>query len=308
MKQTNKIRRESHSGFHFFNLFQNCPRKFFIKYILRITTETTGSPLIFGAAFHEGKAVWYETGNKNKALSTAQFEVDDRKSEYEKYEEYERDSKKISILLDRWIEKFGRQDLKVFKFEAVEKQVEVEIPHTSGFKMTIRPDAIVTNTDGESFVLETKTSGFSPYVADKGVYYGDQATSYLYGAKKSYPNLNIQGVLPDIAYWNKKTFNEENITFMRGDLIYRNNRNLEEFALGVANVVTTISQSAKAYFDGKAPAAMLFPRNTSWCLSFSRPCEYADICRTNLETLRDDELPVSFKRDNDWENLGLKNI
>ncbi len=292
MPNKKERRRASHAGFHFLNDYANCPRHFFIHYLLRIVPKTQGPPLLFGAAFHEAKATYYNTKSKSKALSKVKRELKDSKHLYESPEVYEKHLFKGPILLEAWIDAYGKNDLNNFEFVCVEK--EFHVPITERFYMTVRPDAVVT--DGKrAYILETKTSMFSVQVTKNAVWMGDQATSYIYAVKRRFPDLPLRGVIPDVAYWNKNSEKLENMKFDREGLVTRTKQDLREFEIQQAGLISEISQKVGAWRSGYDPI-MLFPRNTSWCTSFSSLCEYAYICRNKHLTSKG-RAPTGFIRD-----------
>jgi hypothetical protein len=286
-----KKRGASAAGFHYANLYQCCPRKWYFRYIKGFQNKIVGRPLILGAAFHEGKAMFYQGATSAKAVQAALDIVELSKKEME-IEEYKEVLFRIPIFLRAWIDTFGRNDLKEYKFLAIERQFEVPIEGTP-FKMTIRPDAVVqTKVEKTILIMETKTSGFSSRVTEEGVAFGDQATSYLFGVKKM-TKWKPMAVLPDIAYWNSKTRNTENIRMIRGDLVFRTDEQIRNFEKSMGQLFQEMSQKAQAYKEGFDPW-VLFPRNSYYCVSYSTPCEFAGICRENCELMK--KPPVGFKK------------
>lgn len=292
-------RRESSLGFHYFNLYQCCPRKFFIKYFCRIVPKYINPPLVLGSAFHEGKACFYNHTSKSMkvreadAIKTALQIVEESKPQIETEEIYQNIQFRVTNLLHFWIAEMGQYDLQNYKILYVEKQLLVPIAGTK-YKMTIRPDTILQDRQhGQIYIMETKTSGFSVRVTQQAVELGDQATSYIFGAKKSL-GLDVYGCIPDISYWNKNTIDVKNIKNERGAIILRDDYACQSFEKGVAQTLLEINQKAQAYRKGFDPW-ILFPRNSYYCTSFSTPCDYAGICYSQVEKLKN--LPCEFKRD-----------
>jgi hypothetical protein len=275
-------RKESAAGFHFVNLFSCCQRKFYIRYFKRFKSIWTPMPLIQGSAFHEGKAAFYSGEPEKSAISIAMKIVNGAKKELESIDIYNELKFRIPNLLHYFIETNGKSDKKQFKFLMIEKELKVPLGQ-SPFMMTIRPDAVIQDRhSGMVYIMETKTSGFSIRVTEQAVLLGDQATAYLFGVKKKYPKLQPFGVIPDIAYWNKKSRDLANMSFPRGEIVLRDDFALGLFEKGMIQLFTEINQKAAAYKKGMDPA-ILFPRNSHYCTSFSTPCQYASICQTNLE-------------------------
>ena len=290
-------RTASHAGFHYHSLYQCCPMKWFIKFILRIESKSTAVPLINGAAFHEGKATFYLTGSEKKALNKVKSEIKDRQEEFADRQEFLSVLERCPILLQHWIDRLGKGDLKRFNFLGVEDEIILPIPGTP-YIFTMRLDAVVQEKKGDKsiYIMETKTSSFSIRTTEMGVYYGDQATAYTWGAKNFYKKP-IYGVIPDIAYWNKKATGTHNISCVRGDIIMRSDRRIHQFLSSTAQLQTEIAQKVEAYKKGYDPY-MLFPRNTYYCNAFFKPCEYAGICDNNLTKIK--RLPSDLKRNRSW--------
>ena len=303
MAQTTKVdgrRRESASGFHFINLYQCCPRKFFLRYGLGWRVKITPEPLVAGGAFHEGKATFYLTGNEKKAIREGLGYAELAKGELDSKETYERILFRTENLLHYWIEQIGKQDLIQYKPVMVEKELVVPVGDT-GFKMTMRPDAVLEDRyNKQQYVMETKTSGFSHRVTAEAVYYGDQATAYLWGLRKV-TKLKPYAVLPDIAYWRKEDRNVQNIKFIRSDLVFRDEYQTQLFENSMKQLFQEVTQKMVAVKKGYNPD-VLFPRNSYYCLSYSHPCEYSMICQKDCKGMK--RVPSGFAKDKQRNQLG----
>lgn len=302
--------KESSAGFHFYNLHQCCQRKFYIKYICRLTPMFVAPPLVQGSAFHEAKEVYYKTGVTKKAVDVAVAFIKKNQSTLEFKEDYDKILYRVPILILRWIERFGEYDRKIYKFVAIERHFKVVLPHVDGvpdITVTIKPDAIVQEKGSKDiYIMETKTSGFQIETTNMGVQTGDQATSYIYAVQKNLKK-EVRGVIPDIAYWNKNAKSEDNIQIVRGDIVIRKDRDLEVWEKSVRQEFLEISQKVEALKKGYDEDA-LFRRNTFYCMSYGKPCEFANICRMPLKPGMD--LPYGFARyaHKKGENLGTHTL
>jgi hypothetical protein len=259
----------------------------------------TAKPLVQGSAFHEGKASWYLGKSEAKCIAIAMGIVEESKPEM-KPEDYEDVQFRIPHLLHYWIEQFGKLDKQQYKVLAVEEELTVPIDGTE-YVMTIRPDTIVKDkSNGLVFVMETKTSGFSHRVTGEAVYYGDQATAYLWGVKKM-TGWEPYAVQPDIAYWNKVTKDLGNIKMIRPDLVFRDEFRLEKWEVSMGQLFNEMSQKAEAYRRGMDPW-LLFPRNSHYCLSFSTACDFAEICGQDCER-KGMKAPNGF-----WKKGGVRKL
>lgn len=302
MSSTDKVgkkRRESASGFHYANLYQCCPRKFYLRYIKGWRPKYVPMPLVQGSAFHEGKAVWYRKKSEKQAIQAGLDVLDQSRGELESPAVYEEIAFRIPHFLHYWIDRFGKSDLLEFKVMDVEHQLTVPIGKTP-YVMTFRPDTILKNKlNGYIYVMETKTSGFSHRVTSDAVLYGDQATAYIYGVRKMrFPD--VYGVIPDIAYWNSRSRDISNMQFLRPEIITRSEYALEQFEKGMSQVFTEINQKIDALKKGYEPE-ILFPRNSYYCLSYSKPCEFAMACQLNVAKMH---TPAGLRSDRTKKSLG----
>jgi len=276
--------RESHSGFHFVNLYQNCARKFHLKYNLRIEPAHTSHQLLLGSAIHRGKAAWYRSKRATLAtvLRETGAELTARRKEFQNDDLYAQTKDRALKMVGAWVDRWGQHDRERYDVVAVEKEIVMPIGGTNGFSVTLRPDAILKDKDhGYVFIMETKSTGFSMIQAEKGVYYGDQATMYLMGATRVL-GLDVDGVIPDILYWHKSSKDPSSITCVRGDVVTRTPEDFERLERNLASLLNEISQKVAAWNRG-IDEDDLFPMNTARCMDFFGPCEFADICRSRID-------------------------
>jgi hypothetical protein len=291
----------SAAGFHFVNLYQCCQRKFFMKWFVRPVEKFLSPALIFGSAFHEGKATFYQTKSLDKAKAKVRSELKKYRSLFEYQEQYDKAVLRCPVLLQRWAEIFGYADFDKYDLVEVEGNYNTEVPGTNGFIFTGRIDALVRDkADGQLYILETKTAGSSVNLTINGVFNGDQATSYIWLAGLKYGE-KIAGVIADVAYWNTNAKYESNIEIVRSELITRSDDDIEMFVKGLALLFSEISQKAEAFNQGY-DAASLFPRNTFYCMSYGKACEFINICRLNYK--KDGYVPLGFTKDKRKLDLG----
>ncbi len=268
--------------------------KFFIRYVLRIETKHISSPLICGSAFHEGKALWYNTHSSKKAVAKVISEIEDNEEFYEYPEQFEKDIMRFSLLLEIWIEKFGKKDLKNYEILGVEEEIIVPIPQAPGFVMSMRPDFVYRDpSDGRIYIHDTKTSSSSKNLTNLSLELGDQATTYLWAVREKY-NERPFALIGDIAYWNRSAKREDNIDCYRTDLIIRSDEQIKELQQSCAALFSEISQKVEAWKTNDYHKSELFDRCTYYCHSYARSCEYADICRTDVESRK--RVPHGFTR------------
>jgi len=281
-------RRESASGYHFYNLYQNCPRKWYIRYLMRLEGEFKAPPLMLGSAVHEGKATFYQSGSIDKGIKAFLRDLKANQGSYEDIDDYDLAKRRGVDMLKKWYVAHGADDLSRYKVVAVEEELIAKMPN--GFILTSRLDAVLQrNRSSEMFIMETKTTGYSAIMADRFAQASDQLTTELYAAWRARPKWPIVGVIPDIMYENR-----HKVECIRGDIVARSQSELREYEQGTMGVLSEIAQKASAWRSRRYPPESLFPRNTSWCLSYNHKCEYYDICRTVLS--EKGEPPFGFTR------------
>jgi hypothetical protein len=155
----------------------------------------------------------------------------------------------------------------------------------------------VRDVNKNLIILETKTSSWRPELTEVDLFNGDQATAYVACVSALYktPPSRIY-VLPDILAWPKRSTKVSQINAYRGELIQRDANAIEEWRVGASNLLAEISQKTSALATHSQYA--LFPRNTQWCTSFGRPCEYLSVCRQRLT-----ETPFGFAHDAELPDL-----
>lgn len=305
--QKNK-QRESPAGFHYINLYQCCPRRWYMLYVKGWRPQFTAKPLIMGAAYHLGTALWYEGKSEKVCIKRSLEYVESMKAEMESSEDFEDVLFRVKNLVHYWIERLGAMDRQEYKVVAVEKQLKV--PIGDKFIMTIRPDAIIQHkATGLYYIQEKKTSSFSKRLTEEGVMWGDQATAYIWGVKKVL-GIEVDGVIPDIAYWNKTTRSIANIEFIRGDIVRRTPYQIELFESNMAQLFSEVTQKILALDSKKYRADILFPRNSHYCMSYFSLCPYAAVCNTDVQKKRG--VPQGFRKEVAkelgsvcWDDLGV---
>jgi len=268
----------------------------------------TAKPLVLGAAFHLGTALWYEGKKEKTCITKALAYVDSMKGELSSDEDYEDIVFRVRNFIRYWIERYGAMDLQEYKIVAVEKQLQV--PIGDKFIMTIRPDAILQSKATELYyILERKTSSFSKRLTEEAVQWGDQATTYIWGVERVM-GIKVDGVIPDIAYWNKTTRSIANLEFIRGDVIRRDQYQIELFENNMMQLFSEATQKMLALKSKKFKADILFPRNSYYCMSFFNLCPYASVCNTNVQAMR--RAPQGFRKEPMkelgsvcWDDLGV---
>lgn len=280
----------SEAGFHFLEAFKTCKRKWFIRYVLGIEPDRKPFQLIFGGCFHHGKAVFYESGSQSKAITAYKQAVKESRKEVEDPSRYlPMMLERGPLMLEKWIRMLGKNDLRIYKILALEKVLKVRLPN--GYIFTIKPDVVVDSSAGV-YLFDTKTSWYSANLQSEQLEYGDQTSAYLYGWNQANPKKKAVGLVPDVIYWNLNTSDPDKIECTRSRLVTRSDRELQEWVEGTMSDLTDMASRVRGLRTFGEAAT--FPRTTSYCLSYNRICEYADICRRKKEGV-----PGGF-HENNW--------
>jgi hypothetical protein len=294
-RKTEKIKPErsgSASGYHFYNLYQCCERKAYIRFgPPRLEPCFTATPLLAGSAFHAGKAQFYRTESEKKAIGLVRSELRFRKPEFESQDEYLSALDRTPSMLASWINEWGKADLRSLNIIDVERAIKVPFPGRPSWHFTMRLDMIAEDKYGNTLIFETKTSSWSIKSTLINIQFGDQVTGYWWGAEKQYKR-RITAVVPDITFLSSNTKDSHKITNYRGDFVYREPEDIAFFSRSMAQKATEITQKMKAVYSGHDPA--IFSRNGYYCNAYNRPCEFADICRQDLNTKT--KVPPGFRR------------
>jgi len=282
-----EIVRESSLGFHFINTFQNCPRKWYIKYLGGILPSRLGKALILGKAWHSGMEVFYR-GSKtedSKALAETAYlvmlaEITENRLQFRKLEDFDEVVFKLPILFRKWYDEIGVKLHEEYDILFIEEQFEPKVGNQ--FTMTIRPDAVVKKrSTGEILIPEHKTTGYSIQGMLETVEQQDQATAYGWGLLETHPELrlNFGGVLLDIVFSRASAKSRDPNAEVQQVQMIRSKFSIAQFEIEMLGLFQDLARRIKAYDKG-VPDALLFPRNGSACSTFG--CEYADICRTRI--------------------------
>jgi hypothetical protein len=230
------------------NTFQNCPRKWFIKYIIGILPTKLGKALLFGKAWHEGMEVFYrgskddnQTELADKSYQRILSALSNSHSQFRNEDEYTEMVTKAAVLFQVWYRDIGVNLHKDYEVIMVESELKPKLG--DAYTMTIRPDAVVRNREtGRIDIPEHKTTSYSIMSQLESVTRGDQATAYIWGLLKIHPEyaLNFGGVLLDICY------NRMRVTDVKQQTIMRNRLELTEFELSLLGVFLDLANRIRA--------------------------------------------------------------
>lgn len=275
--------RESKSGFHFYTLYQSCPRRFWFKYILKWETDKTAPALLFGQAMHHSVAEFYK--KSIDIIDHFVIQLTERKDLYEDNTVYIKDLDRGQGLLDIWMINWGLDWKEREEMIEVEKEFSVKI---GNFDFTGRLDGVFRDKKtGRRFIRELKTTSYSVMGSYWNLFYSDQPTAYVFARNKEHPHERIDEVQPDILYNKGRVFKAE-----RPPNITRTSQDLEEFELGMLGIITEITQKVKSLSEFKS--IQLFPRRGNCDGDGFYTCPYRKICRSNIDV---NYVPYGFHKE-----------
>ena len=286
---SNNEQRESKAGVHFMQTYQTCPRQWFFKYVLGYLPEQTGMALVFGAAFHEGKATYYKTGDADAMYEVAKESLWSRQLELDKNVDIANLTEELRKMLSSALPLMA-SDRDDFEFLAIEREFQPEL--ANGFKMTIRPDAVVQSKEsGDVWVLEHKTTRSSITGMLRSVTNSDQATAYTMGIRKVASELGIdptsvRGVIPEVSYLKGSVCET-----VAGDPICPTEWQIDAFEAGAIGILSELGDKVERL--STMPAEVLFPRSTHLCTGFLK-CDYEPICKKYHDGT---SVPFGFRKD-----------
>ena len=307
MNDQDPTERESSAGGHFYGLYKDCGRKFFLKYILGFRPSKTSKPLIFGSVIHDTIKNYYLTYDRDIEETVTHFLTELLKREHDFL--LEEDFTQCHLLgpayLREWDTTWKDFDQKTYDLVEVEQPYELKIGPNEEYIFTVRPDRVFREKTTKRYVIfDTKTTGWSAGGTFRSVDAQDQMTSYIWAVNKIHPEWKVTDAIPDIIFGrpSKVPGRIPTITATRPGEIYRDTYTQAQFEIGMFGTILEISQKVDNLTE--YPAEMLFPRNGSSCAKFG--CEYIDICRTKINP---QNVPITFVRDEWIEELtALKNI
>ena len=272
--------RESPAGRSQLSLYSSCNRKWAIKYVkgFKVPTDLHG-PLHFGSVIHEVQAVLYGTrsleASKDKLIEMCPVPASDALA----YEDRMEFRKKVEMAFDKWYKVLGENDLKNMSILFVEKEIPLTLPN--GFKMTVRVDRILRDPEtGETFINDTKTTGWSLEGTLEKYLRHDQPRLYIAAVRENYPELvdSLSGWRTDVLYCKKapRSPGGYNTRAVRSSIVSFTDEEIQDTLMSYAGIVDDIAGKLK--YVNEEPFSSLFPANYGHCDAFNRRCEYSDIC------------------------------
>jgi hypothetical protein len=246
-------------GYHFFDEFRSCPRKWYFNYILH-EPKLDKAALLLGSAWHKGLEQLLLGKSVEEAVSEAQ----------QIFAGPQISARNFEI----WLEKIGPFLPAEGNPIAVEKEIVFPLQQLD-FSVTARIDGIWGGPELPKIILEHKTTSANVTYTLDNLENSDQLTMYLLGAQKIYGPISY--ALADVTIFDKNK-PEAPVTITVAELT-RTAEEIELFEAGLAGTVIEMESRLKS-LRGGVPPDVLFPRYPSTCEKFG--CPYVDICRNRL--------------------------
>ncbi len=274
----------SEAGFHFYLDYQKCKRFWFNKYVRKLEKNDKAPALIFGEAGHAAmeqyyndimaKVPFHERPARAKEVFVNQLQ--EAQERYRYHDRFEDDIQRALNIMDLYPLHYAGDTLMPI---VVEQLHDVEL--NNGQHFTGRIDLVVTNAQGQRYIMDHKFTGWSLNSFSKSVQASDQATAYLYLWNTSHPDEPASGVIFNIIREYKG-----NVNFLR-PIVTKTRNDIREFELDLMDEQEDIMRRLNN------PQAR-WPKNTGACFMFNRPCEYIEICAgENFQPMEDIKFHVN---------------
>ncbi len=289
--------RESPAGRSVMSLYQDCPRKWYFRYVLGWRISSITEPLALGSAIHEAQEVFYkENFNFPKCLARGEEIIRDLNPLL---------SNKVNAALNIWNGFIGKYEAQRVKVISVEEPVDIKLPND--FVMTGRLDRVLEEED-VLFIDDTKSTGWDLTKTLRNYTYHDQPKLYTVGLQQTFPELaeRCKGWRTDGIYVRERFSGGQGtgeyygnaersalVTFMDGQL--------EDTLNSYASFIDDMAYKLGAVEQGKEPASLNFPGCGSHCLAYNKVCEYYPYCH---KVDKNPVMPHNFTHD-DWVEEGI---
>lgn len=279
--------RESPAGFHYYQSYLDCPRKWYFNYAVKWRPLKKGKALLFGSAIHEAFDTFWKTDSADLMKAAGLGELEHNQEQYRERSDYLLDTTRMPKMLDTWLGTWEKVDK--LQYELIESETSYTIDFADGLVLTVRPDRIMRDRQtGTYSVWDVKTTSYSVPKAYEAAEQNDQMTAYIWAVKKVHPEWQVLQAEIDVLYNRNSVFEAA-----RPATIYRTQFDLDVFEMNMQGVIEEVTGKVEALKD--TPYPMLFPRHGAFCGAFG--CEFASICRSDVRPGQ--PIPDSFTS-NEW--------
>lgn len=268
--------RESPAGRSVMSLYQECPRKWYFRYVLGWRTNTLTDPLAMGSAVHEAQEVFYENNfDYGKCIDRGLEVINDLNPLLKD---------KVASALHIWNGFIGRFEREKVEVMMVEEPITINLPN--GFNMTGRLDRLLKDKETEEiFIDDTKTTGWDLTKTLRNYTYHDQPKLYYAGFQDTFPDL-----AKDCHGWRTDgIYVRERLSKGQGTGEYYGHAERSTLVSFLDGQIEDIKNSYASYIDdmayklasvekaGEAPS-LSFPGCGGHCLAYNKICEYYPYC------------------------------
>lgn len=270
----------SESGYHFIQDYRKCKRLFHHKYIIGLEPLHTSPTLLYGNAIHAGLESYYEALRDNKGMKIASNRLVSRfresmakvKEEYVEPDYWVKDLKKGEHLLQQYPLWYS-QDITNYKVIGVEHDLWMPVGPSGSSRFTGRIDLVWSNNQGNRYIVDHKTTGWSIKNLKRTLGASDQATAYMALWNYHNPKMRVNGVIFNILREYQGSIDGDRL------LVYKTQQDIDDFVEDLAYDITDLQNRI---MDPKAR----WPKNTESCFLYNRPCPFLEICQgANYQSL-----------------------
>lgn len=275
-------------GFHYYSDFQDCPRYFFFKHVLKLEPEFEKPNIWLGKIFHALKKRFYETLSEDGSVEQLKALVAyvGEKRFGLKYTLKDAEAL-LSTAWSNWLVQFGRSDLTQLEVLAVEQDFDFTVDN---LRLTGQLDLVARRIeDGQLLLIDTKTSGsMGAEYLGKAAEAGDQMSVYSMAVQELYggPEHETPLVVIDGACLKGRDPKCGRYEFIRTD------DEIADCLIGLQRTKANIAD-ARTLFDARSELwRSAWPRQTLKCSAWG--CAYETFCRSGLQNFSD--IPTGFIR------------
>jgi len=264
-------------GYHFYNEYQSCPRKWFLHHYCELEPTRQKPALLLGSAWHESLEELLKSDSITAALDRGFAYLNDNQKFLDDPDKLDEMKNRIRVALPIWLDATKTAYSSTwhsFHPTALELTYEFKATDTQRFPLTGRVDGLVEElATKQVYLLEHKTTSYSASSILNALNCEDQITCYMGIYNAVNQPRKVVGALVDITDFKPKT---PTVTY---DIVIRSDEELFQYSHSLLGLQEDISQKLDALQNG-LNQWYLFPRNGAWCGMFG--CPYENVCRLTM--------------------------
>jgi len=279
-------------------LYMLCPRKFFYRYMLGWSNEGNSIHLVFGDAWHQALAAFYEGKSVDECYT--KYFLPRFREEFPPDMDLQVGAKspdRAKEGLEAYAQRYRHDEFKVVAVE-----VAGSVPVSPDTNMQFRLDLVVQDAQNRYMIVEHKTSGtYRKDLWENQWVLSNQVNLYLHALKAYYHDSEVYG-----AIVNGTFFYKTKIEFLRTP-VRPPNKHVRAWLWDLNYWITALKEE-RAFLNAATSAddvLTCFPRNPGACTQFST-CEFHDMCVAWQNPLAElhrkpDEIQVKWWDPRDYE-------